>query len=145
MRRWTGLRPSRASGRAREWMTEYAYSRYESSTSVVSGLSRMRAPAVSNAARSTSARVVLRRAISCLRSRVDAVLVQTARRFDEPVPPRFDPLTHQQVENLFGACHVGHGDAPHGAYGRVHGGVPEFLGIHLAETLEPRNRFVHRL
>src|SRR5690348_9620780 len=98
MRRCTGLRPSRASGRAREWMTEYAYSRYESSTSVVSGLSMTRAPAWSKADGSTRLFSFLRRAMKQDLSGVDRLFVDAARRLDQPVLPGFDPLAHQQLE-----------------------------------------------
>src|SRR5690348_1233369 len=146
MRRWTGLRPSRASGRAREWMTEYAYSRYESSTSVVSGLSMTRAPAWSNADGSTRLFSFLRRAMgNSDLSGVDRLFVDAARRLDQPVLPRLDPLAHQQLEGGLGALDVVQGDPPDGAGGRVHRGLPQLVGVHLAEALEPRHGFLHRL
>src|SRR4051812_41304783 len=115
MRRCTGLRPSRASGRAREGMTEYAYSREESSTSVVRGLSMTRAPAWSKADRSTRVCSFLRRAIEQTLSGVDRLLVDPAGGLDQPVLPGFDPLAHQQLESFLGAFGVVHRDPADGA------------------------------
>src|SRR5919107_4833349 len=98
IRRCTGLSPSRASGSAREWITEYAYSRYESSISVVIELSITRAPAWSNADRSTRDCSFLRRAMKRCSSGVDRLLVDPASGLDQPVLARLHPLAHQQFE-----------------------------------------------
>ncbi len=48
-----------------------------------------------------------------------------------------DLLTHQDGEDLVGDGGVLEPDLEEGAALRVHGGLPQLVGVHLAETLVP--------
>src|SRR5674536_373904 len=52
-------------------------------------------------------------------------------------PPGLDVLAHQDAEQLVGERRIVESDLEQDAGGRVHGGVPQLLGRHLAQALEP--------
>src|SRR5204862_4185120 len=54
--------------------------------------------------------------------------------FDESAP-RLHLIPHQRLEQLRGLHRVFHRDLEERALRRVHGGVPELIGVHLAESL----------
>ena len=45
-------------------------------------------------------------------------------------------VAHKDSEHFVGGCGILHRDLEQGAHGRIHGRVPQFLGIHFAEPLE---------
>src|ERR1700746_1356742 len=49
---------------------------------------------------------------------------------------RLDVLTHQHAEQLVGLGRVIERDLEQGPLRRVHRGLPQFLGVHLAQALE---------
>src|SRR5690606_14261648 len=54
--------------------------------------------------------------------------------FDE-VSARFYRIAHQRIENLIGRDRIFDGHLKHPAYRRIHGGFPELIGVHFAESL----------
>src|SRR5690349_23726578 len=50
--------------------------------------------------------------------------------------PRLDVLAHEHAEQLVRGSRVVERDLEQDALGRVHGGVPQLPGVHLAEALE---------
>src|SRR5215204_6760746 len=54
---------------------------------------------------------------------------------DDETPPRLDVLAHQDAEQLVRRCRVVEGDLQQHPGGRVHGGFPQLLRVHLAKTL----------
>src|SRR5687767_6721647 len=59
------------------------------------------------------------------------------------VAPGLHVLTHQHREDAVRGDRVLHGDLEKRPLVRVHRGLPELLGVHLAEALEPED--VHLL
>src|SRR5699024_1511716 len=53
----------------------------------------------------------------------------------DEVTSGLDVLAHQHGENLIRSCGVIHGDLAQGAVLGIHGGVPQFRVVHLAQTL----------
>src|SRR5215210_7946182 len=53
-----------------------------------------------------------------------------------------DVLTHQHAEDVVGRGGVLEGDLPEDARLRVHRGLPQLAGVHLAEPLEPLDHLV---
>src|SRR6476646_36913 len=68
-------------------------------------------------------------------SDVDALPVECVRRVDDEVLARADVAAHEQLEHPGGGVEVGSGDLAQGAVARVHGGLGELVGIHLAQAL----------
>src|ERR671911_1624895 len=54
---------------------------------------------------------------------------------DDEAPPRLDVLTHEDAEQLVRRCSVVQGHLEQDPGGRVHRGLPQLLGIHLAQAL----------
>src|SRR3954453_6416749 len=54
---------------------------------------------------------------------------------DDEGPPGLDVLAHQHAEQLVRGGRVVEGDQPQDPVGRVHRGLPQLLGVHLAEAL----------
>src|SRR6476646_11912898 len=53
--------------------------------------------------------------------------------------PRLDCVSHQRREDLVGGRLLLDLDLDQQALGGIHGRLPELLGVHLAEALEPRD------
>src|SRR4051794_15493614 len=56
---------------------------------------------------------------------------------DDEAPPRLDVLTHEDAEQLVRRCGVVQGDLEQQPGRGVHRGLPQLLGVHLAEPLVP--------
>src|SRR5699024_1226562 len=54
--------------------------------------------------------------------------------FLDEVPAGLDVFAHQHGKDLVGCCGVVHGDLQQGALFWVHGGFPQFLVVHFAQT-----------
>src|SRR6185503_3224621 len=59
--------------------------------------------------------------------------------FDE-LPARLDLVAHQHAEELVGAHRIVDSDAEQSPRVRAHRGLPELVGVHLAEALVARDR-----
>src|SRR3954468_10655500 len=56
--------------------------------------------------------------------------------------PSLDGFAHQDREQLVGGRRIVEGDLAKHPHRRVHRGLPEFLGVHLAQTLVPLDAVV---
>src|SRR6185312_4878313 len=54
----------------------------------------------------------------------------------DEVAPRLDALAHERAEGLVRFAGVAHRDLEQRSRLRVHGGLPELIGVHLAQPLE---------
>src|SRR6478672_6125046 len=76
---------------------------------------------------------------------VTSLNIQEANVFGvarDETAPRLDILAHQNREQFVGCGRVVKGDLPKHAHRRVHRGLPQFFGVHFAETLVPLNAVV---
>src|SRR3984885_5959578 len=128
-------------------MTLWAYSRYEPRISSVTSMSTM----FSSNSSGGGAVVPLRRGGMrgsfglCGLSGVDAGQVELGGAVDDEITAGRHVGAHQQVEHALGGGAVFHPDPAQGAVPRVHGGVGELLGVHLAEALVALDRLLEAL
>ena len=61
---------------------------------------------------------------------------------DDERPARLDVLTHEHAEQLVGGRRVVEGDQAQDPVGGIHRGLPQFLGVHLAEALVALDRIL---
>src|SRR5271166_6989001 len=144
MRRCTGLRPSRTSGRARDTMTDIEYSRKERSISSwisigsmnpMTGMSPLGAlPLVPPVPVDVS--VPRRRAMWCSAAS-DVEEADVLRVGLDEVPPQFHVVTHQHRALVVGEGRLLHADLEEGALGRVDGGLAQLGEVHLPQALQP--------
>src|SRR5829696_6497974 len=146
IRRCTGLRPSRASGRARLTMTDMEYSRNERSIS--SWISMGSIPAIGPPPSSTlvipappsevptSLRVGSARLVARPRARSYVQEPHVLGVGHDEVLPQLDVVTHEDADGAVGQRRLLHRHLEQRAPGRVHGRLPELLPVHLAEALQ---------
>src|SRR3954449_8711794 len=75
-------------------------------------------------------------------SGVDALAVEGVRALDDEVLARRDLGAHQQLEDPLRGLGVRHRDAAQGAVPRVHRGLRQLVGVHLAEALVALDRLL---
>src|SRR5690606_23304989 len=76
-------------------------------------------------------------------SDVDTRAIQLGGTGDDELLARRDIVTHEQLEHLLGGFGVGGVDAAQPPVARVHGGLGQLLGIHLAEPLVALGSVLH--
>src|SRR5271165_2091225 len=146
MRRWTGFRPSRTSGRARDTMTDMEYSRNERSISSWISMGSMNprtgvspfceAPLPPAVAVGGPPCPVLRRGAMCRSAPSDVEEAHVLRVGLDEVPAQVDILAHEYRADVVGQRGLLHVDLEQGALGRIDGRLFQLLEVHLAQALE---------
>src|SRR4026209_2236653 len=68
-------------------------------------------------------------------SRSDVQEADVLRVADDEAPSRLDVFSHEDAEQLVGCCRVVESHLEEQPGGRVHRGLPQLLGVHLAQAL----------